>query len=246
MSDHCDIIAPNTLFIFTDIESDSIEAKLLLQISAVSQHNDQFNVFVNPQRPLALSVTNFLNLYYYNGDLYRNGLKLNAKPIIEALNAFMVWIKKQEKPTILICHNGFAFDSVVLTNRLHYFNINIPENLKAIGDTLPLFRKTIKAPEIENHKLSTLAKYFNIEQLHAHDGLDDSITLKHICEKYAEKFNTNYLQMFEYHTRKLDDYMTMHRTGIALPKMKKEKTVKTKKKKDQKDKIADSAPADEK
>lgn len=211
------------LHVFTDIETDSIQAKYLLQIAAVTQDGKQFNVFINPQRPLTLSITNFLGLYFYKNDLYRNGAKLNSIHVVDALKAFMSWIKKLKRPVMLAFHNGFAFDSIVLSNKLVYFKIEIPDNLLQIGDTLPFFRKVLKTPDIENHKLSTLAKHFDIDQDHAHDALSDSVTLKLICEKFMENNKIELKEIFADSTRNFNDYIVKFLNGTPLPKLKRKK-----------------------
>lgn len=219
-----------TFYIFGDLETENIEGKYLLQISAVSEKGDKFNVFVNPLKPLPLSTTNFLGLYWYRNDLYKNGVKLDSKHIIEALKAFMKWIENFQKPVMLVFHNGFAFDSLILSNKLVYFNINIPKNLISIGDTLPYFRKTLKSPEVENHKLSTLAKYFSVSEECSHDGLSDCVTLKSICERFNEKFGTNFAEIFKESSRKFNDYIQKWSNGTPLPKISKVKIRSSKKK----------------
>jgi DNA polymerase III alpha subunit (gram-positive type) len=212
-----------TFYIFGDLETENIEGKYLLQIAAITEKGDTFNVFVNPCKPLPLSTTNFLGLYWYKNDLYKNGVKLNSKHITEALKAFMKWIENFRKPVMLVFHNGFAFDSLILSNKLVYFNINVPKNLISIGDTLPFFRKNLKAPEIENHKLSTLAKYFSIIEECSHDGLSDCVTLKLVCEKFNEKFGTNFAEIFKESSRKFEAYIQKWNNGTPLPKLSKVK-----------------------
>jgi len=212
------------LYIFTDLETDNIEGRYLLQIAAVTQDNEQFNQFINPNKILSLATTNFHGLYWYKGDLYRNGAKLNSRQIVDVLKAFMKWIKNFKRPVLLAFHNGFAFDSWVLSNKLVHFDIEVPENLISIGDTLPFFRKTLKQPEIENHRLSTLAKYFSIEESYAHDALSDSITLKLICEKFVEKFKVSLEDIFKDSTRSFNSYILNQRDGTPIPKLIKTKT----------------------
>lgn len=211
------------LYVFSDIETDNIQSKYLLQIAAVTQDNKQFNEFINPFKSLPLSTTNFLGIYYYKSDLYRNGLKLRSKPIEEVLKLFMNWIEKLGKPVVLIFHNGLVFDAKVLSQKLVQHNVEIPKNLVSIGDTLPYFRRSLKPPLIENHKLGTLARYFNIEQSYAHDALSDTVTLKLICDKFMEQFEVDLAEILKHSQRKFIDYITNQVSGTPLPKLNKPK-----------------------
>jgi DNA polymerase III alpha subunit (gram-positive type) len=209
------------LHIFSDIETDSFRANKLLQIAAITETELTFNVFIDPQGPLQLSTTNFLGLYYYKGSLYRQGLRLKTVPVHQALTDFMNWINQMKQPVILIFHNGFNFDCSVLIRHLVDFKIPIPTNLVKVGDTLPFFRDVIKTPEIENHKLSSLAEHFKINQEMAHCALSDSITLKSICESYTKKTNTTLPDIFKNWTRPFQDYVNKKTHNTPLPKLKK-------------------------
>jgi DNA polymerase III epsilon subunit-like protein len=101
------------------------------------------------------------------------------------------------------------------------FKIAIPPNLVKVGDTLPFFRAVLKPPEIENHKLSTLSKHFEISQETAHDALSDSITLKLICEKYTKNNKIDLAKIFENCTRNIEDYINKQTHNTPLPKLKK-------------------------
>ena len=226
------------LYLYTDLETDNLSGKYLLQIAAVTSTNLKFNVFINPQKPLALSTTGFLGIYWYQGDIYRDGLRLNSKNIVDALQAFMSWIKRLEQPVMLVFHNGFCFDSLVLTNKLVYFNIAIPSNLKYIADTLPFFRRNIKPPVIQNHKLATLASFFNIEVERSHDALSDCDTLRSICESYVKVNNIEISEIFKHNSRNFEDYISKITIGTPLPKLYKPRPKKAPKKKETSEKLS--------
>ncbi len=216
------------LHVYTDIETDSFRANQLLQIAAITQNGLTFNTFINPQGPLLLSTVNFLQIYYYKGDLYRKGLKLQTKTTKEALIDFMSWIQDLNKPVILVYHNGFSFDCSVLVRHLLSLKIAIPSNLVKVGDTLPFFRTILKPPEVENHKLSTLSHYFGINQDMAHDALSDSITLKLICEKFVADKGADVSIIFKNCTRNIQDYVNKQLHDTPIPKLK-TKNIKTQK-----------------
>ena len=106
------------LYIFTDIETESFLALLLLQIAAITSEGHQFNIYINPYRPLSEVCTNFLGFYFFKGQLFRNGRLLPAKPVKQALSAFSNWISNFNRPVVLVYHNGFSFDCSVLAKYL--------------------------------------------------------------------------------------------------------------------------------
>jgi len=209
------------LHVYADIETDSFRANKLLQIAAVTENNDIFNIFINPMEPLLLSTTNFLGLNFYKGQLFRNGLKLQSFTIKEALNGFMKWIEQQHSPVILIFHNGFSFDCTILIRHLIEFKIKIPSNLVKFGDTLPFFRNAIKPPAITNHTLASLADYFKIKQERAHCALSDTDTLKQICEEYAKANKESIAIIFLHCTRSIQDFVNRQLFKTPMPKLKK-------------------------
>lgn len=210
----------DSLYIFADIETDSIHANILLQIAAVALTGETFNKFINPGCTLSESCTNFLGLYFYNGFLYKNGRRLPSEPIISVLNQFIQWIKSFNKVIILVFHNGFSFDCMVLARFFTKFNIIIPSNLTTVCDTLPYFRKNLKATEVPNHKLSTIAKHFNITNEHEHDALSDSLTLKLICVHLTEKSNIPMRDLFKDGFRPFSDFLNQQ-LGMKLVPLKK-------------------------
>ena len=161
----------NYTYVFADIETDTVKAYKLLQIAAVTDNGQQFCVYINPQTDLPQGCTNFNGFYYHRGKLYRNGRPLKSVNITKALSNFMVWIQNLKKDVILVFHNGFAFDCIILAKFLVRHNITIPSNLVKVADTLQQFRQHLRLTEVRNHKLSTIARHFNITLDFAHDAL---------------------------------------------------------------------------
>jgi len=212
----------NLIYIYTDIEADSFKANQLLQIAAVTQNNQTFNVYINPGHVLPLSITNILGLYYYKGGLYRDGVRLQSKHIKEALIDFMRWIENLKDPVMLVYHNGFSFDCSVLVRHIVDYQVKTPPNLVKVGDTLPFFRKALKAPAVANHRLSTLSAFYGVTQDFAHDALSDSLTLKSICEKYIENNKSSLPEILNNNnTRDIQVYFDRQLHGTPIPKFKK-------------------------
>lgn len=223
-----DISLPqDAMYVFTDIETESLSGLLLLQIAAITLTGLQFNVFINPFRPLSQACSNFLGFYYHNHNLYRNGNRLYTKTIKQALLDFTNFIANINKPVVLVYHNGFAFDCSILANNLIRFKIPVPSNLISVCDSLPFIRTFFK-DKIQNHKLSTLANHFNLNHEHAHCALSDSIVLKQICEHISKEFNISFRDMFKNSFRRFSEYTDRLTLGKPLTKLKKEKKIKQK------------------
>jgi len=193
------------LHIYADLETDSFKGTRLIQIAAITEQGDEFNVFINPQEPLLLPIINLLGINYYQGQLYRKGLKLESFTAKQALHQFADWIEQKQQPVILIFHNGFNFDCKVLIRQFLDHRVKIPSNLIKFGDTLPYFREQIKPPVITNHTLASLAAYFNIKQEAAHCALSDSKTLKQICEAHCKGSDIGI--MFRTYNRSIQEYL---------------------------------------
>lgn len=211
------------LHVYADIETDSFKGNKLLQIAAITEEGQTFNIYINPMEPLLLSTINLLQIHFYKGHLYKNGRKLQSFTIREALLRFVNWIEEQQRPVILVFHNGFNFDCSILIKHLIKFNIKIPLNLLKFGDTLPFFRQAIKPPAIQSHTLAQLANYFKIKQENAHCALSDTCTLKQICEAYVKDKGNDVAIIFQNSTRNLQDYVNRQIFQIPIPKLKKVK-----------------------
>ena len=178
------------IFIFADIETDSLQVNKLLQIAAVSG-DKTFNIHINPKTDLPLACTNITGLYFHKNNLYRNGRLIPSVSIHRGLRDFRNWILDFNSPVHLVFHNAFSFDIRILARQFLKFNIKFPENVVEIHDTLPAFRKKIKDDEIKDHRLATLALFTKTDLTNAHDALADSVALKQICETFVEQKKLN-------------------------------------------------------
>ena len=211
---------PSTIFVFADIETETLRADCLLQIAAVtvnSNFRQTFCVYINPQHDISQSCTNFLGFYLHNGRLYRNGQLLPTDSIRIALIKFSRWIEGLSKPVCLVFHNGFSFDCSLLARFFIRLRVRVPANLARVGDTLPELRREVEG--VENHKLSTLAKHFKLDDFLLHDALEDSIALMTICERLVEQKQISFIQLFQRHAKTFDFFIDREKEKANLNKL---------------------------
>ena len=218
----------NPIYIFADIETESVQGNILLQLAAVTLTGEQFNIFINPCTTLPEACTNFLGLYFENGALYRNGKILPSYNIFLALNHFIDWLSQFKQPIILVFHNGFSFDCYVLAKFLTKFHLSLPSNI-LVSDTLPYFRQYLKPPLVPNHKLTTLSDHFKIAHEHAHDALSDSLALKGICQQIVVENNIDFEEIFKISFRNFSEYTNYYLTGKPIVPFKRKNRKRSKK-----------------
>jgi|APCry1669193128_1035447.scaffolds.fasta_scaffold34074_1 DNA polymerase III alpha subunit (gram-positive type) len=195
--------------IYADLETESLKANKLLQIAAITEDNNKFSVYINPQEKLTDQCFQITGLYFHDGQLYRNGRLLFSVPIGRALCQFRNWLQSFNKPIHLVFHNAFSFDMKILVKHYLKQNILFPLCVTGVHDTLPIFRKYIKATDISGFKLGLLADHFKVPLLDAHNAEDDALCLKNICEAFLkdkdlslEDFLNSYLKSPLYFIKK--------------------------------------------
>jgi DNA polymerase III alpha subunit (gram-positive type) len=184
-------------YVFVDVETEGLKAQVLLQIAAVTEEGKVFAEYIKPSQNIPLSCTQITGLYSKNKELFKNGNKLNAHPIRKVLRKFFDWISELNVNVHLVCYNGFTFDVKVLLTHYKRQKLNFPGNITFVHDPLPTFRKFMKADQIKDFKLTSLAHHFNIPFFDAHDALSDCKCLKQLCENYAEENKIEFAQFLD-------------------------------------------------
>ena len=180
------------VFIYADLETEGLRGDLLLQIAAVTS-TDSFSIYINPHRNLPSSCTDVTGLSYFKGSLYKNGNILESdNSISHALKVFNKWLSLQGSKVHLVFHNAFGFDARVLIKHYIRLNIQIPDNVQTIYDSLPALRKQLKSDKqiqlaSDSLKLTKLGCLFGLSHSDPHNAISDSQLLKQICETYCER-----------------------------------------------------------
>lgn len=158
-------------YIIFDIETTGLNKQNddVIQLSALKIINDKvvdkINTFIKPKTNIPEKITYLTGIK--NEDVY------NAPSIDETINKFSLFIEGLP----LIGHNIINFDLPFLSEKGLVLNGN------NIIDTVPL--STIKLPNLKNHRLPMLKKYFGIDNL-SHNALNDCETNLIIYKKLRD------------------------------------------------------------
>ena len=168
-------ISLNDEMVVFDIETTglSVEDCKIIEIGAVKIKNgeitDTFNMFVNPECEIPANITELTSI--------TNDMVADAPTIDVVLPEFFKFTGNE----MLIAHNA-SFDTKFI--RYASKQLGIPfEN--PYTDTLAISR--FLNTDLANHKLDTIAKYFNLEDFHHHRACDDAAILARIYFCMVEK-----------------------------------------------------------
>lgn len=170
--------------IYLDLETNGLGRRYtIIQISAVTEFEEIFDTYVNPNCSLTPECSAITGLYFHKGKLYHETKLVKSIGIIEALNNFVKWINEKalQNQITLVGHNIFGFDLCVLLRALRKFEISPPQIFNVI-DTLPVTKFCLKNI-LKSFKLQDLAEYYSISSTNLHNSLYDAICLKNIILK---------------------------------------------------------------
>ena len=198
------------VFVYADVESESLKAIHLLQIASITENGEQdFSIYINPFQNLGPHCKTITGLYFDNTNLCKDGKILPSVPIKEALIAFKNWLATLNTPVYLVFHNAFGFDIRVLLKHYREQKIEFPENVIFVCDTLPAFRKFMKTPP-PDCKLGTLAAFTGVPLIEAHNAIDDAKCLREICKAFTTsegisliQFHASYQKPLSFFQKKL-------------------------------------------
>lgn len=173
---------PKKRFCFFDLEttgcpqSGSIfhDYHRIVQISAVCG-NDTFDAVVNPECHIPSESTAIHRVTNDVASKFANFGKVFPR--------FRAFVKKQMKrgtEVILVAHNAFGFDKLMLEKECARFGLRVPTTWR-FYDTLLKYRTQF--PELPSKRLGDIYKErFGEDLAGAHDALADSLALKRLFE----------------------------------------------------------------
>ncbi len=188
-------------FVVFDIETTGLSNRTcgITEIGAVKVKNGEvlarYNTFVNPEMPIPADVVELTGI--------TDEMVKDARVIKDVLPEFLDFVGNR----LLIAHNA-DFDIGFI--RVAAKNNGLPfEN--AYLDTVALSRHL--NTDLKNHKLDTLAKYFNLGEFNHHRASDDAEMLAMIYFKMQEKMQAAEIRNF----RDLQNDMSAAADPLRLP-----------------------------
>lgn len=149
-------------YIVFDLETTGINYKKdsIMEIAAIKCTNQgiyEFNKLVKTDSDIPANITSLTGI--------TNEMLNDAEPIEDILPEFIQFIGTCR----LVGHNIKSFDIIFLNNACK--QLGLPNIENELVDTLPIAKKAL--PDLENHKLSTICEFFNIDNSKAHRALAD-------------------------------------------------------------------------
>jgi len=149
-------------FVVIDIETTGLKPEVdeIIEIGAIKVANlqivDTFQTLIKPTTAIPYFITNFTGI--------TNKMVANSPSAPEVLLLFQEFVDT----SVIVGHNvnfdiNFIYEAMMREFLAPFTNDFI--------DTLTIARQRIDA--VENHKLSTLAKYFNVDTTNNHRALKD-------------------------------------------------------------------------
>ncbi|MFG6115081.1 PolC-type DNA polymerase III [Halobacillus sp. MO56] len=183
-------LASDTYVVF-DVETTGLSAVYdkIIELAAVKVKDgdiiDRFESFANPHHPLSQTTTDLTGI---TDDMVKD-----APEIEDVLKEFHEWTGD----SILVAHNA-SFDMGFLN--AGYKNLGIGKSTLPVIDTLELARLLV--PELKNHRLNTLCKFFDIELTQHHRAIYDAeatgYLLWKLIKKALERGITNHKNLNDY------------------------------------------------
>ncbi|MBQ7923233.1 MAG: PolC-type DNA polymerase III [Clostridia bacterium] len=156
------------VFVIFDIETTGLSAATckITEIGAVKVQNgeilDRFNMFVNPGVPIPENIVKLTGI--------TDEMVADAPPIAEVLPEFLAFADGK----MLVAHNA-VFDTGFIRQAAEDMGIQFDNPYL---DTLAMSR--YMNPDLKNHKLDTLAKFYNLGEFNHHRACDDAEMLSQI------------------------------------------------------------------
>lgn len=130
----------------------------IIEIFAIDNDNQTFHRLVKTPQPLDPRITELTKIT----DSMLVGYGVDVNDAIRDFRDFLVrGIDKRYSHTFLVAHNGDSFDRLFLKTATNKAGCPLPHSSFQYIDTLHLARMV--APQLYNHRLSTIANYFGIK-----------------------------------------------------------------------------------
>lgn len=171
-------------FVAFDFETANAQRNSAVSLALTVVRNDQI-------------VDKFYSLINPQTDFHWRNIKIHgihAADVADAPTFLELWpiIAPFFGPDQLVIAHNAPFDNSVLRASLEAHQLDVPQYQSL--DTVRVVRKLL--PNLSNHRLDTVADYFNIPLTNHHNALDDSIAAANILLASTNKFGIESVQPF--------------------------------------------------
>ena len=163
-------------YVVFDVETTGLSSvyDTIIELAGVKLYRgeiiDRFESFANPHRKLPDKIIDITGI--------TDDMLTDAPEVDDVLQQFHDWVGD----SILVAHNA-TFDIGFLNQG--YAKINVPKIINPIIDTLELARFLL--PNLGNHRLNTLCKYFDVELTQHHRAIYDAEATGYLFWKLVER-----------------------------------------------------------
>lgn len=139
----------------------------IIQLACVAGE-EMFNRYVFPNLAITPGATAVTGIYVKNGEMFVHNTRVQSVSVEKCMEELAEWLKQFHKP-LLVCHNGRAFDSIILLKNCMKIPCSLP--FEGFVDSLFVFKEAI--PGRKCYKLEALAKDCMSKSFDAHSALED-------------------------------------------------------------------------
>lgn len=172
-------------YVTIDVETTGLDFNndRIIEISAIKYINnsevDSFSYLVNPNMKLSETIIRITGIT--NEDL------IDKPTIDEVLPKFIHFIEDYT----LVAHNA-SYDFKMITAECNRCHLDVIKN--KVADTLVFAKRYYSKKKVENYKLETFKKYFNLDY-QSHRALADCYTCAYLYQQCLEKYKESMPQL---------------------------------------------------
>ncbi|XP_070549688.1 DNA polymerase III PolC-type-like [Ptychodera flava] len=184
----------NVSFVVFDLETTGLDSQADIVQIAVVCGDKKFNCYIFPSKPMSFGaeMATHITVNHTTGKMFYKGAQIESVSTQSGLSDFLDWLKSIMCP-VLVCHNGYLYDSRVLCRSLHKYNMlsEFRSCCEGFIDTLSYFRNmyvnqnSYKQEALVNN---ILGKHYN-----AHNAQSDVEALQelflHVEPKQSIKYS---------------------------------------------------------
>ncbi len=171
--------APSSLLVYYDTETTGLDMDKseIVELAACLERTRWWSALIKPTNGVPPEITKF------------NGISdetvKDAGSFSDSIPLFFAWLDehRREATVVLVAHNNFEFDMLLLKRQCKESQIDIPSWIR-FADTLPAFRSCFG---YRSNTLASLAKRFKVTGVQSHRARADVDMLMQVVDKCGGK-----------------------------------------------------------